>query len=286
MRVAVLQTLGLGDFFTALPAIRALRRHFVDDQLIWLGKREYLSLVEPIFDDAIDVRSLATAPHLAFDVGVNFHGSGPHSHQVLDACGRQIAFFDRSLAPDGPTWSPSLHIRYLWTSLLEHYEIAANPGQMYLEHSTSNEGPVIIHVGARDRDRWWPAERFEEVAATFPDAVVIGDANNPKRAFEVATSAQFPTLDELRELVAGAKLIIGVDSGVAHLAYALKKPSVTLFGPAPATRWGPPPNSQHAVLGNLTSIEAIHPEGPCSPHLLSLWPIDVMEAARKVLSLV
>lgn len=285
MRIVLLQALGLGDFLTALPAIRAVRRHFSGDHLTWMGNVEYPELVEPLFDDVLPQQSLANAPKLAFDLGINLHGSGPRSHEVLSACTRQIAFFDPVLAPNGPRWSPSIHIRSLWTGLVHHFGIAADAQDMFLSGPTSRE-EVLIHVGAKDHDRWWPEERFRELLSYLPNAIVVAGASDKERARAISTDARLPSLKELAELVATSSLVIGVDSGVAHLAYAFKRPTVTLFGPAPASRWGPPPHPRHQILGNLSSIEAIHPDGPCSPHLLDITVADVRTAVEKVLSLV
>jgi ADP-heptose:LPS heptosyltransferase len=50
-------------------------------------------------------------------------------------------------------------------------------------------------------------------------------------------------------LVAGARLVVSADSGVSHLATALKRPALTLFGPVPPAWWGPPRgNPQHRTV--------------------------------------
>lgn len=273
MRVAVLQTLGLGDFLTAIPALRALRSHFCDSHLTWIGKREYLSLIEPIFDDVIDLRYLTEPIDLpSFDCAVNLHGSGPVSHQRLHRSPEIIGFYNERYSPFGPLWSSTCHIRGLWSSLLISYGIKCDPENFRLGHEAEGDD-VLLHVDARDKDRWWPIERFQDVIHEFANAEVIGERlSKPK------------TLAETVNLVRSAKLVIGVDSGVAHLAYAYSRPTVTLFGPAPAARWGPPKAQRHSVLGNLSHFDAINPDGPCSPHLLSVTSGEVVIAARELLS--
>ena len=60
---------------------------------------------------------------------------------------------------------------------------------------------------------------------------------------EVVRSAQLVLLavpdDALTDLVRGAALVLGGDTGIAHLATALATPSMVLFGPVPPRWWGP-----------------------------------------------
>ena len=56
-------------------------------------------------------------------------------------------------------------------------------------------------------------------------------------------------LVDLARLVAGAGRVACADTGVAHLATALRVPSVVLFGPTSPAEWGPPPDrGRHRVL--------------------------------------
>jgi ADP-heptose:LPS heptosyltransferase len=49
--------------------------------------------------------------------------------------------------------------------------------------------------------------------------------------------------------VAAAGRVLCADTGVAHLATALRRPSVVLFGPTPPALWGPPADRrEHVVL--------------------------------------
>jgi ADP-heptose:LPS heptosyltransferase len=76
-------------------------------------------------------------------------------------------------------------------------------------------------------------------------------------------------LSVLIALVAQASIVVSNDTGPAHLAYALRTLSATIFGPSTdVERWGPLNRKRHAVLfGNpisdvsaddvLRSIEAL-----------------------------
>jgi heptosyltransferase-1 len=43
-------------------------------------------------------------------------------------------------------------------------------------------------------------------------------------------------LNSLKALIAQADLLIGNDTGPTHMAWALNRPSITLFGPTPVSR--------------------------------------------------
>jgi ADP-heptose:LPS heptosyltransferase len=55
-------------------------------------------------------------------------------------------------------------------------------------------------------------------------------------------------LDELAAAVQAADRVIAADTGVAHLATALRRPSVVIFGPSSPAAWGPPARPEHQVL--------------------------------------
>ena len=67
------------------------------------------------------------------------------------------------------------------------------------------------------------------------------------------------------------------DTGVAHLATALRTPSVVLFGPTSPALWGPPPDRPwHRALWAGTSGDP-HGQRP-DPGLLAIGVDQVTEA--------
>jgi heptosyltransferase-1 len=57
-------------------------------------------------------------------------------------------------------------------------------------------------------------------------------------AMQSDTIKVMPRLDlnNLKALIARADLLIGNDTGPTHMAWALNKPSITIFGPTPVSR--------------------------------------------------
>ena len=112
-------------------------------------------------------------------------------------------------------------------------------------------GPVIVHPGSGGMDKCWPAERFEQLvdrlqAAQRTVRVVLGPAERdrwPQRRIE-QWRRQHDVIEPrdvmaLAELIGGASLYIGNDSGPMHLAAQLGVPTLALFGPTDADVWGP-----------------------------------------------
>lgn len=93
-----------------------------------------------------------------------------------------------------------------------------------------------------------------------------------------------PPLQELAALVAGARLVVGADTGPVHLAAALGTRVVALFGPTDPARNGPLPAG--AVLRNASCEESTYKRGNTySDTMLSVSVEQVLEAAEREMSL-
>jgi ADP-heptose:LPS heptosyltransferase/uncharacterized protein YjbJ (UPF0337 family) len=254
--VLAYRALGLGDFLTGVPALRALSRAFPDDRLVLAAPRalEPLAALCGAVDEVRDTAPLGPAPPGAA-LAVNLHGKGPESHRVLQASkpGRLIAFACPAAGHDGPEWRPGEHEPARWCRLLEESGIPADPDDLDLAPPAIRSpapGATVIHPGAASPARRWPAERWAAVARAAARPVVItGGPDERLLARRVAVAAGLPDsavlagrtdLTTLAALVAEAERVICGDTGVAHLATAYRVPSVVLFGPTPPHEWGPP----------------------------------------------
>lgn len=268
----VLRALGLGDFLTAVPALRALADAFP-------GHRRVLATpaaIEPLARLSGTVDEVADSPPLrplspslsGADVAVNLHGRGPQSHRVLLAGRphRLIAFANPRVAVDGPRWSADEHEVRRWCRLLQECGIPADPAHLDLPPPPAPapgiEGATVIHAGAASGARRWPAERWAEVARELAGrghtVVLTGSPGERPPAEAIARRAGLPATAVLAgatdvlglaAVVAHADLLLCGDTGVAHLATAFATPSVVLFGPVPPSEWGPPADRpQHVAL--------------------------------------
>jgi len=300
----VLRALGLGDLLVSVPALRALRRARPEHRLVlaapdWL--RPVVGLTGAV-DTLLPYAGLdqpLPGPGGPVDLAVNLHGRGPQSHALLDALGPRHRLGHAAPGWDGPGWVDEVAERARWVGVLSHHGIPGDPDEVGIARPavvSPAPGAVVVHVGAAYGSRSWPAERFATVAGVLAAAgrevVLTGSGAERDRASSVAAAAGLPEpanlagrtdLAELAALVAGAALVVTVDTGAAHLATAYGTPSVVLFGPAPVARWGPPPGGPHVVLTDERvrrgDVFAAEPD----PALLAVSAQDVLEAAERLL---
>jgi ADP-heptose:LPS heptosyltransferase len=296
--VVVLRALGLGDLLTAVPALRAVRRAFPDARVTLAapGVLRPLALLTGAVDDLSAVAPLAPLPaelHGA-DVAVNLHGSGPQSTALLRATGpRRLVSYG---VAGGPAWRAAEHEVQRWCRLLTQSGVPAEPSDLSLPAPPPPAGvpagAVLVHPGAAQASRRWPAERWAEVARALSaqgrHVVLTGGPDEQALGQRVAATAGLPgdrvlagrtDLTALAAVVAHAGLLLSSDTGVAHLATAFGTPSVVLFGPTPPALWGPPPErARHRVLwaGRTGDNFASEPD----PGLLELQVPQVLAAAE------
>lgn len=236
----------------------------------------------------------ALAPRLPRGaLAVNLHGRGPQSRRLLQAA-RPARLIGYETA-DGPSWVHREHEVGRWCRLLRHHGIPADASALDVAPpagvARGADGPTLIHAGAASAARRWPAERWAQVAraerARGRGVLLSGSAREAPLARAIAERAGLPPsanragatrdLAGLAALVAGAGRVACGDTGVAHLATALRVPSVVLFGPTDPARWGPPPDRPwHRVLWAGTAGDP-H-ASTTDPALLTIEPAAVLDA--------
>jgi ADP-heptose:LPS heptosyltransferase len=258
--VLALRALNLGDLLVTVPALRALRRHWPRHrlQLATSGWLEPIVALIGGIDELVPANGLHPLDGVdSPDVAVNLHGAGPQSNEILDALRPRRRVGHRGHGWDGPIWTDDMHERQRWCRMLAAHGIPCDADDLLLRRpavSSVAPGAVVIHPGAGYGSRRWPVERYAQVAAKMNRRVVVtGTERERDLALAVGVSdedvlAGRLDLAELAALIAEAQLVISADTGVAHLSYAYRTPSVVLFGPAPVEQWGPPAAGPHRPL--------------------------------------
>ena len=158
---------------------------------------------------------------------------------------------------------------------------------------------AVLAPGAGWPNKRWTPEHFARLANWLYDRQIIpllvgGGVVDMRLAAEIGEEMGVPpvslidktTLPELAALLAGARLVVGGDTGPVHLAAGLKRPTIMLMGPTDANRNGPYGQQENA-------IEAEHPCKYCwkraCPYgrdcLLAIRPEAVEEKAERLLEL-
>ncbi len=110
---------------------------------------------------------------------------------------------------------------------------------------------AILQPGAGGRRKRWPAERFAALAdrlilAGYSVALTSGPSDDGVAEAVRAAVSGGPiqilaekSLVELASIFARARVFIGNDSGITHLAALVGAPTVALFGPFDPAYWAP-----------------------------------------------
>jgi ADP-heptose:LPS heptosyltransferase len=161
------------------------------------------------------------------------------------ALGREedVLFFDPRPPADYPGHVTEFHREQLASLALE-------PAELPLPR-INPDGAVVIHPGSGGDAKCWPREKFLSLGRALKrngilPTLILGEAEQERWGYrEVdALKAEFPWylhmgFYELAERLSRARLYLGNDSGVTHLAAAMGVPVIALFGPSNDVQWRP-----------------------------------------------
>lgn len=115
--------------------------------------------------------------------------------------------------------------------------------QHFLSLPAVDERPYLVFLHATTRDeKHWPESHWRELIALLADSglrikLPWGAEHEHQRAIRLAKDFDYVdvlpkmSLADVAQVIAGAKSVVSVDTGLSHLTAALDKPNITLFGP-------------------------------------------------------
>jgi heptosyltransferase-1 len=258
----------MGDIIHALPAVASLKKSFPQDRVAWLVAPRWIPLLEgnPHIDELIPfhrhsvgalkhtwIRLRQLHPELAFD----FQGlvqsalagrvAQPKLFYGFDSSVAReplaSAFYWRRIAVTGPhRIERNIQLIQAAGATQITHEAWLPPGR---DEGTLPSGPfVLASPFAGWSGKQWPLENYERLAEHLRSKGLelvanVSQNDAPRlghlRHLRVHTSSIAGLIAATRQSIG----VIGVDSGPLHLAAALNKPGVALYGPTDPTRTGP-----------------------------------------------
>lgn len=144
--------------------------------------------------------------------------------------------------------------------------------QHFLSLPSFDERPYLVFLHATTRDeKHWPESHWRELIALLADSglrikLPWGAEHEHQRAIRLAKDFDYVdvlpkmSLAEVAQVIAGAKSVVSVDTGLSHLTAALDKPNITLFGPTDPGLIGGYGKAQTAIKADGGDIGEIKPQ--------------------------
>lgn len=303
-RIAVLRANALGDYLQCVPALEALRVAYPEAELVLLGAPWHAETLtgrpgpidrvlvvpagegirEPVAHDP------APADHLpeflekmraeSFDLALQMHGGGRYSNPFVASLGARVTAGLRS--PDAAPLDRTVPYHYYQPEVFRYLEVAALVGaspvsyrprfplidadrQEAVRVAAPGDGVrVVLHPGATDPRRRWPAERFAAVARMLAeqgvDVLVTGtpaERDIVERVCAGAGPGARPvvgqlTVGGLAALLASSAAVLSNDTGPLHLAAAVDTPAVGLFWVGNMINFSEPDRTRYRPLISWT----------------------------------
>jgi heptosyltransferase I len=136
--------------------------------------------------------------------------------------------------------------------------IEAVARRMRDEGFPSNAAPILLAPSASRRRKNWPAARWSTLCEALPEEIpliLVGSTDHRRRHRRICgdTSRRVhdwtgrTSLPDLVATVARSRLVVAPDSAPAHIAAAIGRPLVGLYGPSDPQRLAPWGQAGHVV---------------------------------------
>ena len=291
-RVLVVRLRSIGDTVLATPSLIALKRFLPDAQVDILLE----DWVAPVLDgfDAVDnvltvgkdkKSRLETAWKIRqskYDVVFNLHGGTTATFFVRSSGAKyrvgfadyQYSFLYTHLAPSSSEFwqTEHTHSAEQQLALLGFVGVPVEDkpkSRLSVIPNSKFQIPnyALIHPVAAFATKQWATANFARIAEylSAKGLQIIAVATKKERGVldNLKNLAQIPitifddlTLPEITALASRARLFVGNDSGIAHIAAAVETPSVVIFGSSNINNWRPWTNAPNVI---------VYEKMPCQP---------------------
>lgn len=298
-KVAIFRALFLGDLLCTVPFFRSLRKASPKARISLIGlpwTKEFVPRFSKYIDELIEFpgypglseqmttpsavkKFLKTMREEDFDLVFQIHGNGTIVNQIIKLWGAKhtAGFYPGGQTPPNPLFLEYPEKEHETRKLLkllthlgietdgEHLEYPVFPKEENLfENEWSRWGInppyAVIHPGAKNPMKRWPAQNFakaaDKLASSGVQIILTGTTEEKDLTKEVATLMKNPavnltgltSLGSLGLLIKNAKLLLANDTSVSHIATAFKTPSLIASHLKDPSAWAPLDQNLHNPL--------------------------------------
>jgi heptosyltransferase-1 len=263
-RILVVRLGSMGDVVAALPAVASLKHSLPQSRITWVIEPKWSVLLEgnPYVDAVIafERRSMAgwrsawrELRARRFDIAVDFQGLVKSALLATAARPDRMFGFTAEFAREAPAswfYSDKVPIRG-YHAVERNLSLAAAAGATNILHTfplpagkPEGELPPGDFVLASPLAGWgakqWPLEYYRDLARALRSDFDLPLVLNAAQPIEVeGVWMHVSALPGLIHATRKAVAVVGIDSGPTHLAAAVAKPGVAIYGPTDPARHGP-----------------------------------------------
>jgi len=304
-RILVVRLGSMGDVIHALPAVATLKHSFPHSHVSWVIKPRWAPLLDgnPFVDEVIEFeRSAAGILNLrrrlrsqSFQLAVDLQGLIQSALVAAAARPEKIVGLYRSQARE--SLASLFYSNAVRTSAVHRVD-------RYLELATAAGASSIVNTFPLPQGRaegelpsgkfvlscplagWgskqWPIEYYSELAAGLDMPLVVNGPPQSAAALAQIKGAHVHVsgIPGLIDATRRAHAVVGVDSGPLHLAAALSKPGVAIYGPTDPASHGPYGGSLR-VLRSPHAVTSYKRLPDHDPSMRAILPSDVLDALAR-----
>ena len=258
MKITLVHAAALGDTILLLPLLRSLAARYPGCQTTLVTRPAFGQMFVmrgwanawASADDPAHTRWFAdgeTTPPAWADCDLLLsavsNGKDAWAAHAAASPARRVACFD----PRPPANYPG-HVTAFHRDQLAELDLPPAPPALPL---VNPDGALLIHPGSGGEAKCWPREKFVALGQDLlrngiRPCFLLGEAEQERWGAAAIKRLQdrfdwylHMGLYELSERMSRARVYLGNDSGVTHLAAALGVPTLALFGPSDERQWGP-----------------------------------------------
>ena len=248
----------IGDFIVSLPAVACLETESFE---IWTAARmvplfplmQMKGRVRAISSTGLDLLGVTEVPTglietlREFDSIISWYGANrPEFRETVAALGLPFTFLDAL-----PLEGVGIHATDFYLHQVRGIAECRSDGIPRIECQVARGDYAAIHPFSGSARKNWPLAKFralaEKLERVMPVKWCAGEEDPP-----LAGAVRIDNLGELARWLAKARMYIGNDSGITHLAAAVGTPVLALFGPTDPEIWAP--RGPHVRVGRGAAL--------------------------------